>query len=111
TGLFGVGGGFVIVPALSMILGFPMQTAVGTSLLIIAIVSLGGLLGHVQQGRLDWLVTGLLLLGSGLGMLAGTEVARRIPPARLAKQFAVVAAAVAAGLILHNGIALSWGAR
>lgn len=106
TGFFGVGGGFVIVPALSMILGFPMPVAVGTSLSIIALVSLGGILGHLQYGRIDWYATGYLLLGSGLGMLVGTELGRRATPAYLSRQFAVLAAVVALALVLHNVLGL-----
>ncbi len=106
TGFFGVGGGFIIVPALSMILGFPMQVAVGTSLLIMTLVSLGGLVGHLQHGRINWPVTGLLLVGGGLGTLVGTELARRATPGYLNKQFAVLAAGIAVALIFHNGIML-----
>jgi uncharacterized membrane protein YfcA len=109
TGFFGVGGGFLIVPALSMILGFPISVAVGTSLLIIALVSLGGVLGHLHYGRIDWSVAAYLLLGGGLGMLAGTELGRRASPAYLSRQFAVVAAAVAVTLVVHNGIILIRG--
>jgi uncharacterized membrane protein YfcA len=106
TGFFGVGGGFVIVPALSMILGFSMPVAVGTSLMIVALVSLGGILGHLHYGRIDWSVAGYLLLGSGLGMLAGTELGRRASPAYLSRQFAVLAAVVALALVLYNVLGL-----
>lgn len=106
TGFFGVGGGFVIVPALSWLLGFPLPVAVGTSLLIITLVSLGGILGHLHYGRIDWAVAVYLLLGGGLGMLAGTELGRRASPAFLSRQFAVIVGAVAFVLILHNVLPL-----
>ena len=51
TGFLGVGGGFLIVPALVMLVGLPMREAVGTSLLVIAMNSLAGLLGHLRGRR------------------------------------------------------------
>ena len=60
TGFFGVGGGFLIVPALVVVLGLPMRLAVGTSLLAIALNALWGLLGYLRFGDLDWSLTGLV---------------------------------------------------
>ena len=95
TGFFGVGGGFVIVPALALVLGFPMRMAVSTSLLIISLVAVGGLVGHLQTGQIDWPLAGLLLLGSTMGMTGGSWVAHRVSPATLTRSFAVVAIGVA----------------
>jgi hypothetical protein len=106
TGFLGVGGGFMIMPALSMILGFPMPVAIGTSLLITTWISLGGIVGHLQYGHMDWPVTGYLLLGSGLGMFVGTELARRVLSGHVNRVFAMIAAAIAVALILQNGLAL-----
>lgn len=106
SGLFGVGGGFVIVPALTLLLGFPIKTAVGTSLLIIGLISLGGIAGHLQFGVLDWILTSLLLLGSGTGIIFGQRLGRLASPAALTKIFATVAMVIALGLILHNAISL-----
>ncbi len=106
SGLFGVGGGFVIVPALTLLLGFPMRTAVGTSLLIIGLISIGGIAGHLQFGSLDWVLTSLLLLGSATGMLLGHRLGRLASPGGLTKIFATVATVIALALILHNTLAL-----
>ena len=106
TGFFGVGGGFVIVPALVLVLGFPMKMAVSTSLLIIALVAAGGLIGHLQTGGIDWPLAGLLLLGSALGMTGGSWAVQRIPPATLTKSFAVVAIGIAIVLFIHNSMKL-----
>lgn len=106
TGFFGVGGGFVIVPALAVVLGFPTQTAVSTSLLIIALVAVGGLFGHLHAGYIDWSLTSLLLLGSALGMAGGSWIVQRISPATLTKSFAAVAIGVASVMIIHNGMKL-----
>ena len=106
SGFFGIGGGFVIVPSLAVILGFPIRLAVGTSLLIIALISLGGIAGHLQFGGLDWNLTGLLLLGSAAGILVGTKVGKIISPAVLSKAFAISAMCIAVALIVHNAARL-----
>ena len=109
TGFFGVGGGFVIVPALALVLGFPMRMAVSTSLLIISLVAIGGVVGHLQTGQVDWLLAGLLLLGSALGMTGGMWAVRQVSPAMLTKSFAVVAIWVAIVMFIHNGMKLFEG--
>jgi uncharacterized membrane protein YfcA len=108
-GFFGVGGGFMIVPALTVVLGFPARMAVGTSLLIIALISVGGLLGHLQAGRVDWPLTALLLLGGALGMTGGSWVAYRLSPVILTKSFAAITLAVAIWLVLQNGVSVFRG--
>jgi len=109
TGFFGVGGGFVIVPALALVLGFPMRMAVSTSLLIIALVAVGGLVGHLQTGQMDWPLAGLLLLGSALGMTGGSWTIQRVSAPTLTKSFAVVAIGVAIVIFIHNGMKLFGG--
>jgi hypothetical protein len=109
TGFFGVGGGFVIVPALTLVLGFPMRMAVSTSLLIIALVAVGGLVGHLQSGQVDWPLIGLLLLGSAIGMTGGSWGAQQVAQATLVKSFAGIAILVAIVMIIHNGMKLFGG--
>jgi uncharacterized membrane protein YfcA len=96
TGFFGVGGGFVIVPALVLALGFDMPAAVGTSLLVIALNSAAALAvrlgGHV---RLDWALLGAFTAAALAGTLAGNRVASRVDAARLTTAFTVLLAAVA----------------
>jgi uncharacterized membrane protein YfcA len=106
TGFFGVGGGFVIVPALVLVLGFPMRLAVGTSLLIIALISIGGLAGHLQFGHFDGRLAALVLLGSAAGILLGTRLGRAGSPERMTRAFALVTIGIAVPLILHNAIRL-----
>lgn len=96
TGFFGVGGGFLIVPALVVIIGLPMQVAVGTSLLAIALNALWGLLGHLRFGTLDWGLTAVFVIGGLVGVLAGGKTAGRIPETRLRQGFAVLILLVAA---------------
>lgn len=102
TGFLGVGGGFLIVPALVMLVGLPMQEAVGTSLLVIAANSAAGLLGHLSAGMPD---VGLILVFVGAGMLGlwgGTALAHRLPAGRLQQGFAVFVIALALFLLADN---------
>jgi uncharacterized membrane protein YfcA len=102
TGFFGVGGGFVIVPSLVLVLGFPMRAAVGTSLLIIALISIGGIVGHFQVGNLDTQLMAFLILGSAMGMVLGIHVAKKVSSHTLTRLFAFIAIAIAFSLILDN---------
>jgi uncharacterized protein len=78
TGFFGVGGGFLIVPALVLGIHLPMHQAIGTSLVVITMASLAGFLGQLRFGRIDLSVVTFFTLGGGLGALIGTRLAGRI---------------------------------
>lgn len=88
TGFVGAGGGFLIIPALVVLVGLPMKIAVGTSLFIIAIKSLIGFIGDLQsQTQMDWT---LLLQVSGLamiGIIIGQQLTSKVPEAALKKGF------------------------
>lgn len=91
TGFFGVGGGFVVVPALVLALGFPMPVAVGTSLVVIAVNSATALAARLGHGvGLDWLVLGVLTGAAVLGSLGGSRLAGRVRPEVLTRAFVVV---------------------
>jgi uncharacterized protein len=97
TGFFGVGGGFVIVPALVLALGFDMPIAVGTSLLVISVNSAAALGARLGEGvRLDWALIGVFTLAALGGALAGNRVASRVSASRLTAAFTVLLIAVAA---------------
>ena len=102
TGFFGVGGGCVVVPALQLLLGFPMRVAVGISLLIITLIALTGVVAHVRLVPLDLRILSFLISGAIRGMLAGRGGSRALSPRLLTRAFAVVAWAVAVILIGHN---------
>jgi len=86
TGILGVGGGFLIVPALTVVLGLPMPLAVGTSLVVIAINSAVGFAGHLAGTHLDWTITlafaaatmGSALLSSRLSLKLPAGTIRRV---------------------------------
>jgi uncharacterized membrane protein YfcA len=102
TGFFGVGGGFLIVPALVLALGLSMRLAVGTSLVIIAINSASGLAAHLRYGSLDLAVVGLFALGGAAGALLGATLGGRVDEQRLQRVFAGIVALVGLWLIAGN---------
>lgn len=99
SGLFGVGGGFVIVPALVLLLGLPMLQAVATSLAVIAMVSSAGFAGFIAQQASVPAEILPLLAGSLGGMLLGTVLAPRLAGPRL-QRFFVVLMVLMAGIML-----------
>lgn len=95
TGFFGVGGGFVIVPALVLALGFSMPEAVGTSLLVIAINSATALASRLQGGTIEWAVIAPFLIASLLGLGVGTRLAGTRDPKVLQVWFVYLLVGVA----------------
>lgn len=102
TGFLGVGGGFLIVPALVLLLGMDMRDAVGSSLVVIALNSAAGVLGHLGESSVSWLIIGLLLAGGLPGLLLGTRLAQRLPVAQLRQGFAVLVILLGATLLAIN---------
>ena len=96
TGFFGVGGGFVIVPALAIALQLPFRLAIGTSLVIIFLVSTAGLINHlVADAQVDWGTALPFAAATVAGALAGAQIAPRFAQATLGKAFAVLLVGVA----------------
>jgi uncharacterized protein len=107
TGFLGVGGGFLIVPALALFGGLAMKEAVGTSLVVIAINCAAGLLGQMQHGAgFDARLTILVATLAAIGMLAGAALSQNTPAERLNKGFAAFVLAVAFFLVAKNYQAL-----
>lgn len=106
TGLLGVGGGFVIVPALTLWLGFPVRIAVGTSLFVIALVAAGGLAAHLRGVGMERALFLPLALGGVSGMAGGRLFARLVSQRTLTKTYARLALAVATVLITDNTLKL-----
>jgi uncharacterized membrane protein YfcA len=101
SGLFGVGGGILIVPGLVLLLGMPQRRAHGTSLAAIVPIALAGAGGYGVSGSVDWPAAGSLTVGGVLGAVAGTHVLARIPERGLRVIFAVFMLAAAAALPLE----------
>lgn len=101
TGFFGVGGGFLIVPTLSIFLALSMRLAVGTSLAIITTTSLAGLAAHFAAGRgLDVGITASMTVACATGAIAGAALATRVPQRSLAHGFAALLVVVGAYLLV-----------
>lgn len=107
TGLFGVGGGFVIVPALTLVLKLPMPQAIGTSLVVIAINSAMGLSARLATTTIDWKVTLPFTIAAIAGVLTGGKVADRLDPERSLRWFAALLIAVAVYTAIRAGLALT----
>jgi uncharacterized membrane protein YfcA len=103
SGLFGVGGGFVIVPALVLFSGMEIHRAVGTSLMVIALVSVAGVVSHLAAGRdISLAVASLFVLGGIVGLFAGQRIGRRLSGSALQKVFVVAILLVAVFVIARN---------
>jgi uncharacterized membrane protein YfcA len=102
SGLLGVGGGFVMVPALQRQTDLPLPSVVATSLAVVAMISLGGVVASVALGRFDWAVGLPFAAGTMLGMVAASAVSSRVPGRYLALAFAGLCAIVAAGMIVQS---------
>ncbi|UAA38927.1 sulfite exporter TauE/SafE family protein [Paraneptunicella aestuarii] len=94
TGFVGVGGGFLIVPALIFLGGLSMSLAVGTSLVIIAMQSFSGFFKYYsalssQNFTFDWWVIGLMIAGGVIGSFSGIWLSGRLPKEKLQKSFSI----------------------
>lgn len=103
TGTVGVGGGFLIVPALTLLVGLPMQGAIGTSLLVIIMNAVAGLLGYSQHVELDPDLTLLVAGGTITGSLAGSILSAYVKPSWLRGAFGVMVVLVA-GYVLSQSL-------
>lgn len=103
TGFFGVGGGFAIVPVLTLWFGMSFRRAVGTSLVIITLTGLAALASHLATGTtLDVPVTATLASATMLGALIGSRISDRLPQTALGQGFALTVGAVALFLLVDT---------
>ncbi|GAA2516475.1 sulfite exporter TauE/SafE family protein [Pilimelia columellifera] len=100
TGLVGAGGGFLVVPALVLLGGLSMPTAIGTSLLVIAMKSGAAFAGYLSTTTVDWPLTAAITALAVLGSFAGAKLAGRIDPKRLRQAFAWFVVVIGVGMIL-----------
>ena len=101
TGFFGVGGGFAIVPALTLVLHLPIKRAASTSLLIMAITAVVALVARAQTSlNLDLGVIGAFTVASMLGAVAGAPLTRKVSSQKLTASFAALLLAVAVATLV-----------
>ena len=99
TGFLGVGGGFLLMPALSKFARLPLRAATGTSLAVIACNSAAGFVSHLGDAPTPWLLAVVFAGIAGVGVLVGGKVASRLPEAFLRRAFATLVL-VTAGFVL-----------
>jgi uncharacterized membrane protein YfcA len=102
TGLVGIGGGFLVVPALVLLGRVPMREAVGTSLLVIAMNSASGFAGYLGTVELDWSFLTGFTAAAVAGALAGTVLAAHVPQALLKRAFGVFLLAMGGFVLFRN---------
>ena len=101
TGFFGVGGGFAIVPALTLVLHLPIKRAASTSLLIMTITAVVALVARAQTSlNVDLGVIGAFTVASMLGSVAGAPLTRKVSSQKLTASFAVLLLAVAVATLV-----------
>jgi uncharacterized membrane protein YfcA len=102
TGLVGVGGGFVIVPTLVLLLGLDVKRAIGTSLVVIAMNAASGFVGYVTEVHVPWnLLVGFTLFAL-VGIWLGSRWAERLHGATLRRAFAGFLALTACAMLAQN---------
>ena len=109
TGLFGVGGGFVIVPALTLLLGFTLPQAVGTSLLVVAINTVTALSVRVGTSGVEWSVAIPFTLAAIAGGVTGNRLAGKVDAKVLLRWFAGMLIVLAIYIISSSAISLATG--
>ncbi|GAS96938.1 permease [Mycolicibacterium canariasense] len=102
TGLFGVGGGFLIIPALVLMLGVQMPVAIGTSLVIIVANSVAGILSHLNGTSIDWTIAAAFVGTAIAGSLIAGQLGTRLDHRRLQHWFAYLVFAVAAYVLVDT---------
>ncbi len=102
TGIIGIGGGFLIVPALVILGRVPMKAAVGTSLLVIALNSTSGYLGHLGREVVPWDFVVRFTAVAVVGILAGTALVRHISTRQLKRAFALLLVVIGVLILWQN---------
>ncbi|MCX8049803.1 MAG: sulfite exporter TauE/SafE family protein [Methylohalobius sp.] len=102
TGLVGAGGGFLVVPALTLLGGLPMHLAIGTSLLVIALKSLAGFLGYISHVSVDYPLAAVVTASAVAGSFLGSFWAHRLQARQLRKGFAWFVIAMALYILFQQ---------
>lgn len=103
TGLFGVGGGFLIVPALVLVFGFPFAIAAGTSLVVIALNSVTALVFKYDTwASIDWYIPALVIVGGIVGSVLASRFNAKVPQRLLERSFAALLVVLAAWMALET---------
>jgi uncharacterized membrane protein YfcA len=105
SGFFGIGGGFLIVPALLLTTAMPLRNAVGTSLVVVTTLGLTTAASYALSGQVDWWLVAVLLAGGIAGSLAGIALGKRLANKRRTLEVGFAAMVIAVGLyVVARGI-------
>ena len=107
TGFLGIGGGFLIVPALTLFGGLDIKKATGTSLAVIALNSLAGLAGQLRYVQFDGWMALAFLAAATVGMAGGVAAKGRLSESAIRRTFAVFVLAVGLAMAWQNAAALA----
>jgi uncharacterized protein len=105
SGLFGVGGGILIVPALVLVMAMDQRLAHGTSLAAVLPIAMSSTLGYALEDKVDWPVAALLAVGAVGGAVVGTHALQRLPQRTLAFAFALLLVVTAVRLLVDHSSA------
>lgn len=106
TGLLGVGGGFLIVPTLNSLGHLKLRLAIGTSLFIITVNALAGVVAYLGKVDFHWDLVGIFIVFAALGSWLGTRIGKKLPVAKLRMGFSVFILVIGAWLLVKNIMAL-----
>jgi len=106
TGFVGVGGGFLVVPALALLAKVPMRVAIGTSLVVIAINATVGFVGYLGEVQVPWLFMGAFAAVATAGALGGSRLAFFIPQHALRRSFAAFLIVMGTLILYENRASL-----
>jgi len=106
TGFVGVGGGFLVVPALALLAKVPIRVAIGTSLVVIALNAGAGLAGYLGQVEVPWLFIGAFAGVATAGALGGSRLGSFVPQHALRRSFAAFLIVMGTLILVENRAAL-----
>jgi uncharacterized membrane protein YfcA len=102
SGMFGVGGGILIVPMLVLLAGFVQRLAHGTSLTAVLPIAVSGVIGYAMEGEVDWPVAASLIVGAVVGAVIGAKALHTLPERKVAVGFVILMVASALRLLLAD---------
>jgi uncharacterized membrane protein YfcA len=108
SGVIGAGGGTIYVPALALLGGLPIQRAVGTSLVVIALVATSALAGHLGYVDFPFAIAGIVGGAGAIGAWLGQRISRRAPERGLRRALALVMVLVAGWLVTRESHVAGW---
>lgn len=111
TGVLGVGGGFLIVPALVVLGRVPMRMAIGTSLLVISMMCAAGEVGYLGHVSIPWAIVALFSAVAAVGIVIGTRLGGMVSTASLKRGFAVMLLGIGILMVAKNRGVLAAGHR